>query len=149
MNAGEQGGGEPFRQGLFEWTAGEGGHLLGTRCERCDVTFFPPRSTCTVCFREDRVVALTLSKRGTLYTYCTVHQSRPGIATPYTIGYVDLPEGVRVFARLVDADPEDFRTGMEMELTFGRLHEPPGEGGPVVYKFRPVRAGLAGEIGHG
>lgn len=130
---------EVFRPGLFEWEPGGGGHLLGSRCERCGLTFFPARSFCTTCFGEDAMTRVELSKRGTLYTFTTVYQSQPGFATPYTIGYVDLPDGVRVFTRIADCDPEDLRVGMEIELTFGKLQEPAGEGGPVVYKFRPAR----------
>lgn len=130
---------KPFGKELFEWDPEGGGHLLGSRCEHCGIAFFPPRSVCSVCFRQDGVRPVELSKKGILYTHSTVYQSQTGFATPYTIGYVDLPEGVRVFARIVDGNPDDLRTGMAMGLTFGSLHEPAGEGGPVVYKFRPVR----------
>jgi uncharacterized OB-fold protein len=43
---------------------------------------------------------LALSTDGVLYSWTTVHASstRP---TPYTIGYVDLPEGVRLLADIV------------------------------------------------
>jgi uncharacterized OB-fold protein len=41
---------------------------------------------------------LLLSDRGTLVTYTTVWVPRPGLVPPYTLGQVDLADGVRVFA---------------------------------------------------
>ena len=35
-----------------------------------------------------------------------MHQSFPGIKTPYITAIVDLPEGVSVKANLLDVDPE-------------------------------------------
>jgi uncharacterized OB-fold protein len=42
---------------------------------------------------------MSFGPRGTLYSYSTVHvsSSRP---TPYTIGYVDFENGVRVLAQV-------------------------------------------------
>jgi len=39
-----------------------------------------------------------LAAEGRLYTYTVIHPGRD--ADPYTIGFVDFPEGVRVFGRL-------------------------------------------------
>jgi uncharacterized OB-fold protein len=67
-----------------------------------------------------------LSATGTLWTW-TVQRYAPksppyvppaaGFA-PFTVGYVELPEGVRVLARL-DIRPEDAEIGMPVTLTAG------------------------------
>ncbi len=41
-----------------------------------------------------------LSRRGKLYSYSIIHVNTPGFKAPYAVGYVDLPEGPRVFGHL-------------------------------------------------
>lgn len=59
---------------------------------------FPARLVCHETGARD-MEAMTFGPRGTLYSYSTVHvsSSRP---TPYTIGYVDFDNGVRVLAQV-------------------------------------------------
>ena len=47
-----------------------------------------------------------MSDKGKVYVFSVVHQSFPGIKTPYVTAIVDLPEGVSVRANLIDVDPE-------------------------------------------
>ena len=47
-----------------------------------------------------------LSDKGKVYVFSVVHQSFPGIKTPYVTAIVDLPEGVSVRANLTGVDPE-------------------------------------------
>ena len=42
-----------------------------------------------------------------------VSSSRP---TPYTVGYVDLPEGVRVFTTLLDDGDLDFDRAVQLRV---------------------------------
>ena len=58
------------------------------------------------------------SGTGWLYTWATVHvsASRP---VPYTLGYVDLDDGLRVLALLAGA-AEDLWVGAPMQLVAGR-----------------------------
>lgn len=79
----------------------EGLHLRGSKCVSCSATYFPPADICFEC-QATRLEPVSLTARGRLYSYSTVHvsSSRP---VPYTIGYVDLESGVRILAQL----PED------------------------------------------
>jgi uncharacterized OB-fold protein len=60
--------------------------------------------------------------------------------TPYAVGIVSLPEGVKVTAQVVDADPEDLAIGDRLRLEFRRVRQD-GESGILCYgyKFVPVR----------
>jgi len=62
---------------------------------------FPARLVCHETGARD-MEPMTFGPRGTLYSYSTVHvsSSRP---TPYTIGYVDFDNGVRVLAQVESA----------------------------------------------
>lgn len=46
-----------------------------------------------------------LSNKGKVYVFSVVHQSFPGIKTPYLTAIVDLPDGVSVRSTLVEVDP--------------------------------------------
>jgi uncharacterized OB-fold protein len=84
-----------------------------------------------------------LARRGTLWSWtiqCFAPKSPPYAVDdadafePYGVGYVELPDGIRVEARLTVADPDKLRIGMPMELT---LIGAPGLQDAVTYAFRP------------
>jgi uncharacterized OB-fold protein len=74
---------------------------------------FPARNVCLETGARD-MEPMSFGPRGTLYSYSTVHlsASRP---VPYTIGYVDFENGVRVLAQ-VEADPSTLACDQPVEL---------------------------------
>lgn len=102
--------------------------LAGTRCRACGQHFFPRRQICARCLSAD-TETVPLSERGVLYTYTVVRQSTPEFRTPYILGYVDLPEGVRVLAPLADVEPDVVRIGM-----------------PLLLRVEPVRTDAEGRM---
>lgn len=68
--------------------------LRGTRCPSCEQRSFPARHVCFGC-NSGSLEDVQLGPGGTLYSYAIVHVA-PARSTPYTIGYVDLDDGVRV-----------------------------------------------------
>jgi len=73
--------------------------LRGARCPACGTRIFPAAPVCPHCNAE-ALEALELGATGILYAYSTVHVAPAAWETPYVIGYVDLPEGVRVFGKV-------------------------------------------------
>lgn len=130
---------EPFRPGLFNFVGNHKGYLLGTRCERCKINFFPGRGFCSSCFLDDEMKEVSLSQTGTLYTYTTVYRGKPNFNVPYSIGYVDLKDGVRIFAPLFDTTPEELKVGIEMELVFRDMDWVSGQEDLLAYGFRPIK----------
>ena len=65
---------------------------------------------------------------GSLYTWSVVHVAK-GWKVPYIAGYVDLPEGVRIFAHIVEAGSDELNMDMKVSLTTSVLGE--NENGPV------------------
>lgn len=80
-----------------------------------------------------------------LYTYTVVFQSTPEFRTPYLLGYVDLPEGVRVLAPLADLAVDDVRIGMPLRLVVEPVRT--DAEGRAVLGYRLHRAQPATEIG--
>jgi len=105
----------PLQPGIFVDDASGVPRLAGTRCRTCGTYYFPRRQVCAQCLGTD-TETVPLSERGVLYTYTVVYQSTPEFRTPYLLGYVDLPEGVRVLAPLADLAVDDVRAGMPLRL---------------------------------
>jgi uncharacterized OB-fold protein len=84
--------------GLIEVTS-RGPRLIAGKCGACGALSFPKAAVCSRCLSEDLNTA-HLSTEGKLYSYAVVHQAPKGWTVPYTLGYVDLPEGIRVLAHI-------------------------------------------------
>jgi benzoylsuccinyl-CoA thiolase BbsA subunit len=116
-------------------TSGGGIELLGSQCAACGVVAFPPKSLCSACGKAD-TVTVALPRRGRLYSFSTIHIAPPGLPTPYTVGFVDFDNDVRVFAQ-IEGQPGSFEIDQPVEPVIGTIRI--GEDGPVVgYKFRKV-----------
>jgi len=111
-------------------------YLKGYKCKKCGKLDFPKPVICTECWGEEFEV-VPLSRKGKLYSFSELYVGPPGYGQdlPYIIGYIDLPEGIRVFAQL-EGEPGTYRCDDEVELTIGRIRKDE-EGRPVIsYKFK-------------
>lgn len=88
------------------------GRLQGTRCIDCGARAFPARPVCHRC-GGTRLAAHDLGTAGRLYSWTTVRVSSTR-NTPYSIGYVDIDDEVRVLGRLLG---EDFAIDDIVEVT--------------------------------
>ena len=80
-------------------------HLIGSKCS-CGALFLDTkRVACSKCGSTGPFEKIKLSTRGKVYVFSVVHQSFPGIKTPYITAIVDLPEGLSVRTNLLDLDP--------------------------------------------
>jgi uncharacterized OB-fold protein len=124
----------PIREGLF--TERIEGNLVGFRCKSCSHVLPPLTIVCYHCSGGD-LEKLPLSRVGTLYSYSIIHQPHKHFSVPYFIGYVDLPEGIRIFSPLKQKEGRAFQVGMEMELVVEKLWDQDGDEiiGP---KFQPL-----------
>ncbi len=130
--------------GLFaETTAGP--RLLGSRCATCETPYFPRSEAChnPDCGRSDMRDA-EFGPQGTLISIALQNYPPPAptIApepySPYGVGLVDLPEGLRVIGRLVSDDPAQVTVGGPVELVIASLgHD--AEGRDVVsWQWKPL-----------
>jgi uncharacterized OB-fold protein len=130
---------KPFREGLFTIPSSlsEKPHLIGSRCRNCQEVMFPSRPTCLNCFGKN-LEQVALSSRGRLFTFTINHQGAKEFSPPYASGYIDLPEGVRIYSLLTDWETKGLKIGAEMKLVIEKIKED-NEGNVVLgYKFRPL-----------
>ncbi|MBU2546884.1 MAG: OB-fold domain-containing protein [Proteobacteria bacterium] len=125
----------PIREGAFV-QGPEGAELVGNRCQGCGQIFFPKVQTCLTCF-GDNLEETRLNRKGELYSYAIGHMPSMHFQPPYAIGYINLPEGIRVFAPLKIRDDKPFEAGMEMEVVIDHLWTE-GDRDILGYMFRPV-----------
>lgn len=97
--------------------------LKASHCKDCDLKVFPPADVCPDCLSANQQ-ALHLGRSGKLYSYTQIHVAPPAWTVPYVIGYVDMPEGVRLFGK-VQADRIDaLKMDMPVEV---RIDESAGQ----------------------
>lgn len=71
--------------------------------------------------KPDYVVA---SGRGTVYSYVVHHHPPvPGKELPFVVALVELEEGVRVLAELLDASPDEVHIGLPVVAAFVRVDD--------------------------
>lgn len=108
-------------------------------CTGCSHAVFPLRTVCPHCQSESLDLERSAGQ-GTVYSFTTqARASHPFFAAevPITLVLVDLDEGVRAFANLVDCSPDAARIGMRVEAVFDDV-----EPELTLLRFRPV----AGEV---
>jgi uncharacterized OB-fold protein len=126
------------------WTEEDGAvRLHGSRCGRCGGVAFPAHKACPSCGAESGQDAVLLSPTGTLYSFSEIHVAPKGFATPYVVGYVDLPESVRLFGQ-IEGRAAELRIGQQVAVVLGPVRADAGAGGGgavggrtvISYKFK-------------
>jgi hypothetical protein len=84
---------------------------------------------------------IKLSDKGELHVFSIVHQSVPGVPTPYVAAIVDLPEGVSVNCTVIDVepDPKKIPFDMPLEMVTRKVREDKQGNDVVAFFFRPAR----------
>ena len=92
----------------------QGFALVGQACDDCGRTLFPKTGVCPSC-RSTQVSDSVMPAEGLLYSWSVVHVAPKPWTTPYVIGYVDLPNGVRVFSH-IGGDPASLKPDMPVRV---------------------------------
>ena len=135
----------PFKQGVMHISsslAADDNYLIGSKCQSCGAVAFPKRVVCHKCLSES-VVEIPLSKRGKLASFTVAWVAPEGFKPPMMLGYIDLPEGVRLLSMLTGSEPttKALEIGQEMELVFEELRTDKDGNQIVAFKFKPVAKG--------
>jgi uncharacterized OB-fold protein len=134
----------PVAEGLFTETA-KGPRLLGSKCATCGTPYFPRSAVChnPEC-GQSKIEDASFGPRGVLWS-CAIQNYPPPLParyeepyTPYALGMVDMPEGLRVLGRISTDDPEGVQVGAEVELVLERLYRDEEGSEVITWKFRPI-----------
>jgi len=100
----------------------EKGRVMGTRCKDCGATFFPPRSDCSTCLKNN-MEWFEVAGAGRLVSFSELKYGPVGFEgdLPYTIALVDYGD-YKVFGRIAKGIRyEDLRVGMELKAVSNTL----------------------------
>jgi len=121
-------------------------HLVGSKCS-CGAIFLDvKRVACSKCGNTGSFTPIDLSTKGKVWVFSVIHQSFPGIKTPYVTAVVDLPEGVSVKSNLIDVDPEELQKnpqkgfGMAVELVATQVATDRQGNAVMAFQFKPSKA---------
>jgi uncharacterized OB-fold protein len=99
----------------FFWSGLRSGRILVQQCGDCGRLRHPPRPLCPRC-RSLKWTATPVSGRGEVYSYAIQHHPpTPGFDLPFVVVLVQLAEGVRLIANLIDCDPAVVRIGLPVQ----------------------------------
>ncbi|MEW6347621.1 MAG: OB-fold domain-containing protein [Thermodesulfobacteriota bacterium] len=114
----------PFTDYSFDQYLGED-KLMGSKCLKCGALYVPPRPQCIEC-RESAMSWFEACGQGRLKAFTCIAVGPPrmreegyGRRRPYCTGVVELIEGPRVVARIVDVDannPASITIGMPLTM---------------------------------
>ena len=93
--------------------------LIGGVCRDCGNPAFPRAPVCCACMGEN-IAAEPMPRFGTLYAFSVVHVGPAKWKKPMCVGYIDLPNGARVFAHL---DGPALNIGDKVEAFAGLVGE--------------------------
>jgi benzoylsuccinyl-CoA thiolase BbsA subunit len=124
----------PLRENLF--TEKIDGNLRYYKCKNCHHMLPPLTVTCQYCF-SNALEPMPLGKRGKLFAFTTNMLDSAHFKAPFSTGYIEFPEGFRLFSVLEKVEGKPFKIGMEMEMVIQKLWDQ-GEDEVIGYKFRPV-----------
>jgi len=107
------------------------------RCASCGRFIFYPRAICPNCMSDD-LVWTPVSGRGVVHAFTIPHRHpNPAFGTdvPYVVALIELEEGARMLANLVDVapTPETLQVGMPVEVAYDDVTDT-----VTLPRFRPI-----------
>ena len=105
------------------WQAAKEEKLVIQHCTACDKNQFFPRPFCIHCMSTE-LEWIQSGGTGTIYTF-TINRrgsnAYMNARVPYAVAMIELDEGVRLMANIVDSALEQIRIGSRVSVTFERL----------------------------
>ena len=95
--------------------------IKGLRCEKCDKTFVPPRSTCVHCMSDISENWVELKNTGDVTGFTIVRYAEPHqpAEAPYILALVQLDGADTPMAHIVKGVPlEEMKVGLRVEAVF-------------------------------
>jgi uncharacterized OB-fold protein len=115
--------------------------MIGNKCEKCQTQFFPPVNICRGCKSID-LKQVEMPAIGKVLSYTLQKESVAGFEEqePMIFGLIELSNGVRLVAQIVDFPYESLKVGSRVKAVFRRVRAD-GISGQIYYgyKFGPLR----------
>ena len=93
--------------------------LMAAKCNECGTVLLPPKPMCTKCLSTN-LQWIELEGAGKLLSYTVIYIAPEQFQsiTPYTVGIVELQNGLRLPGMIRDVNAEEIRVGMDLKIDF-------------------------------
>jgi len=119
-------------------------NLIGKECSKCRNLMFPPRDICTKC-NSLELKDVQFEGKGKIVTYTIIRTpfsdpecevtDIPAYEPPYVLAVIELAEGPRLTAQIVDCAPEEVKIGAKVDMVFRKIKEH-GKQGVIQYAYK-------------
>ena len=125
-------------------------YLESLQCKYCGQVYAvdPTRRSCSRCMRSepDQFRTVRMSNEGEVWVYTIVHQSFPGVPTPFVGAIIDVPVQGQPTAKLpvranvigVDPDPTKMRWGMKVRMRARKARQDREGNDVVLFEYVPA-----------
>jgi len=112
--------------------------LMAAKCNECGTVLLPPKPMCTKCLSTN-LQWIELEGAGKLLSYTVIYIAPEQFQsiTPYTVGIVELKNGLRLPGMIRDVNAEEIRVGMDLKIDFDTSTSSQWPAWPR-YFFRPL-----------
>jgi len=112
--------------------------LMAAKCNECGTVLLPPKPMCTKCLSTN-LQWIELEGAGKLLSYTVIYIAPEQFQsiTPYTVGIIELKNGLRLPGMIRDVNAEGIRVGMNLKIDFDTLTSSQWPAWPR-YFFRPL-----------
>jgi len=112
--------------------------LMAAKCNECGTVILPPKPMCTKCLSTN-LQWIELEGAGKLLSYTVIYIAPEQFQsiTPYTVGIIELKNGLRLPGMIRDVNAEEIRVGMDLKIDFDTLTSSQWPAWPR-YFFRPL-----------
>jgi uncharacterized OB-fold protein len=95
------------------------GKLMAAKCQKCGKIHLPPRPLCDNCYAQE-FTWMEISGKGKLLTYTIIHVAphKFQALAPYTVGIVELKNGLKLPGMISGVSNEALKVGMELTIDF-------------------------------
>ena len=111
--------------------------LLGSSCTTCKTNYFPKRNICPHCRRKGKIVEKQYSGKGRVFSFTEIFAAAQGFEdqAPYVLAIIELVEGAKLTAQVVDCHLKDVTIGDSVESVF-RVIQRDDPDGLIHYGFK-------------
>lgn len=107
-------------------------------CTKCSKWHFPPRLVCDKCGSEE-FETREMQRTGKILTHTIIRVPPAPFKdqSPYAMAVIEMDDGPRLTAQVVDWHEGQLTTGQRIKLEFRRIHND-GEAGTINYGYKAV-----------
>jgi uncharacterized OB-fold protein len=107
-------------------------------CKKCGKWFFPPRLICDACKSRD-LEKRAMQRTGKILTHTVVRVPPKPFAdqAPYAVAVIEMDDGPRLTAQVVEWQEGQLATGQKVRLEFRKIYDD-GQAGMINYGYKAV-----------